>query len=110
MRVALDMGESEFIGMVEDAVRPVDQSAKVIPLSGSTFSKTTVVKTLSLGVVSPMETREAVYDELMALSKPYRELVTYEGWALATNNVSAAAADFSMVVHTISARLKRDGC
>ena len=110
MRVALGMDELEFIKAVEDAVKVVDGSAKVIPLSGYTYSKMTSVQTVTLGVVSPVEKRQAVYAVLMAFVKPWREIVTYEGWNLNIDRSAGTATDFSMVVHSITAKLHVNGC
>jgi len=110
MRVALGMDEIEFIRIVEEAVKPADVSAKIIPLSGQTHTKATVVETFTIGIVSPVEKRQAVYAALVALVKPWRELVTYSGWSLNIDRSSGAASDFSMVVHTITAKLHAKGC
>ncbi len=110
MRVALDMTETEFIAAVEDAVRPADSAATVIPMSGSTSTRTTTVETFTVGIVSSMEKRTGVFAVLMALVKPYRELVTYDGWTLATDKVSAVQTDFSTALHTVTAKLHPGGC
>ena len=110
MRIALGMDELEFIRKVEEAVKPVDVSAKIIPLNGSTYTKSTSVETFTLGIVSPIDKRQDVFRALVTFVKPWRELVTYEGWSLNIDRATSASADFSMVVHTITARLHANGC
>ena len=110
MRVALGMDEMAFIEAVEAVIKPVDASAKIVPLSGQVYTKLSSVETFTLGIVSPVEKRSEVYAALVAFVKPWRELVTYNGWTLNIENPSASASEFSMVVHSLSAKLHAKGC
>ncbi len=105
--VVLHMSESEFISEVEDVLRPVDPGAKVIPFSGAVATRATYVKAFSLGIVSSVEKREAVYDALFEYAKPHKNVMDYTGWALSTDDKT-----FQTVIHNITARLNntKKGC
>ena len=110
MRVALAMTELEFITAVENAIKSIDGSAKIIPLSGSTNTRSTSVETFTLGIVSPMEKRQDVFNALTLLVKPWRDVATYNGWNLNIDKTTGYPSEFSAVVHTITAKLHAKSC
>jgi len=105
-QVAMPMTESEFQVFLEDTVRPVDGVAKVIPTQGYTNTGRTVVKTVSFGVLSSMEKREAVYEALYAFAHSELKVLDYEGWKLNVEDKT-----FTTAIHTITVKLhKNKGC
>jgi hypothetical protein len=110
MQIALGMSELEFIDAVENVIKPIDSSAKIVPLSGSTSTRNTTIKTFTIGIVSPVTKREDVFIALVAFTKQYKDTVDYSGWSLNIDRSAGTATDFSMVIHTITAKLHSKKC
>ena len=104
-QVALDMTEAEFIALLEETVKPADSSGKIVPLEGITNTRSTSVKTVTFGVVSSMEKREALYDALAAFARADYKVIDYAGWRLNVEDKT-----FTTVIHSVVAKLVKKGC
>ncbi len=104
--VALGMSESEFITALEDAVKSADASAKVVPLQAVTGTTRTVLKTVTFGLVSSVDKREAVYAALFDFARTNLKVIDYEGWKMYVEDKT-----FNMVIHNITVKLhEKKGC